>query len=304
MTKPPLARQRGGYDDSPRTYPWPPEATGEPIEFEVTSVTGATDNFPKPWLTGWAVKMTAERAVDKYRRLGEMIEEDGEKEALSWLKKARYTSSGDKANRGTVVHGALEAYLHGEELSKEQIDAELKKRRVPRALWLSTAAMVAGLFKFLDDEKPEIVWSEQTVFSREYHYAGTPDIVGYMVIDGERRPVIIDVKTSKDIYDDTACQLIGYARAEFAGMLDGTEVPLLPLVPEMIDVTGMDGVPVFLPGETLVPEPILHGVVVRPLADGTYESALFDLTDDVFDVFLACLKLTTAKDVVAASRRP
>lgn len=279
MTAPAAARSRS--NDGPRIYEWPHPASGLPAEFEVISVTSATACFPKPWLAGWAVKMTAERAVDKYARLGEMIEEDGEKEALAWLKKARYTSSGDKADRGTIVHGALEAYLAGTTLDRETIESHLKEKRVPRAMWRGTFGMIRGLMQFLEDYEPEVYWSEQTVYSREHGYAGTTDVIGRMAIDGERRPVVIDVKTSKSIYNDTALQLCGYARANFAGNREtGEEMPLLPT------------------GET-----IEHGVVVRPMASGDYELGVFELNDDVFDCFLACLRLATAEVVVTGARK-
>lgn len=280
MTQPSAARSRFN-DDGPRIYDWPHPASGLPPEFEVVSVTSATGCFPKPWLTPWAVKLTAERAVDKYRRLGEMIEEDGEKEALAWLKKARFSTSGDKADRGTVVHSVLEAYAAGTTLTREAVEEALQEKRVPRTLWRGTHGMVDGLMQFLDDHEPEIIWSEQTLYSRTHGYAGTADIIGRMNIAGERRPVVIDVKCAKDIYDETAMQLCGYARADFAGVRHtGEELPVMP-----------NG------------EAIEHGVVVRPTASGGYEHAVFDLTDEVFDCFLACLRLATAKDVLARSRR-
>ena len=280
MTTPAAARPRYN-NDGPRIYTWPHPDSGRPPEFDVVSVTSATGCYPKPWLVPWAVKMTAERAVDKYRRLGEMIDEDGETEALAWLKKARYTSSGDKAHRGTVVHSALEAYLAGEALTRDQIEAALKEKRVARNLWRGTFGMVKGLMRFLDDFEPEVIWSEQTVYSREHGYAGTLDVVGRMHVAGARRPVVLDVKTSKDIYNEVGMQLCGYARADFAGVRETAEE--LPILPK---------------GER-----IEYGVVVRPTASGTYEHAVFELNDDVFDCFLACLRLATAADVLEKSRQ-
>jgi hypothetical protein len=280
MTAPAAARERFN-NDGPRIYEWPHPSSGLPAEFDVVSVTSATGCFPKPWLTGWAVKMTAERAVDKYRRLGEMIEEDGEKEALAWLKKARFTSSGDKADRGTIVHSALEAYVAGVTPTRESLQEALTAKRVPRALHRGAFGMVDGLMKFFDDFEPEVIWSEQSVYSRQHGYAGTTDLIGRMHVAGARRPVVIDVKCSKAIYDETAMQLAGYARADFAGVREtGEELPILP-----------DG------------ERIEYGVVVRPTAAGDYEHAVFELNDDVFDCFLACLRLATGAAVLTESKQ-
>lgn len=274
MTKPAQARQRS--DNGPRTYAWP---LIPPHEFEVISVTSAKDVFPKPWLTGWAVKMTAERAVDKYEFLGRMIAEDP-KGALKWLKDARWSSAGDKADRGTIVHSALEAYLAGRPVDPDVIQAALEEKRVPPSMHRSTFKMIDGLMEFLDAEEPEVYWSESTVYSRTHNYAGTPDILGRMTIGGSRVPVVIDVKTSKSIYDDTALQLVAYAKADFVGLDDGTEAPLTP-----------DG------------EPINHGVVVRPMANGRYEKAVFTLSDELLDVFVACRALALAEGIVRGSRR-
>jgi hypothetical protein len=278
MTEPKQARKGRGRD-GPRTYAWPPLP---PHEFEVISVTSALGaGVAKPWLAGWAAKVTAEAAIEDHDIIGAMLAKGKEKEAIAHVKGARYANSGSKADRGTIVHGALESYLEGKPLARETVEAQLKERRVPLNLWKSTAAMIAGLMEFLNDEEPEVYWSESTVYSREHGYAGTPDVLCRMRVGGSLKPVVIDVKTSKAIYDDTAAQLCAYSRADFVGLDDGTEAPLVP--------TG---------------EPIEHGVVVRPTASGKYEKAVFTLTDDVYAYFLGALAVAANGDALAAARRP
>jgi hypothetical protein len=92
---------------------------------------------------------------------------------------------------------------------------------------------------------------------------------------------VIDVKTSKAIYNETAAQLVAYARADFVGLDDGTEAVLTP--------TG---------------EPIEHGIVVRPKADGTYEKAVFTLSDDVYAFFLGALAVAKNAGALDGARRP
>lgn len=293
MTAPKQARPPKAYD-GPRQYDWPPAPPGREVnpfpEFTVISVTSATDNYPKPWLTGWAVKMTAERAVDKYEWLGQKLKNEGEKDALKWLKAARYDSAGVKADRGTVVHLAVEAYLAGKPLTRDELNDQLKERRVPEEMWKGSAAMLAGVMEFLFDEEPEILWSESTVYSREHRYAGTADMIAKMRVRGTIQPVILDIKTSKDIYDDVCLQLCGYGRADFVGVNEGTEHE--PKWVEAPLIEGLDG-------------PIRHGVVINPKANGTYKRGDFDLDDDVFRTFLACLELANAQvnNVVSKSRR-
>ena len=276
MTTPRQAKQR--TSNGPRTYAWPPLP---PHEFEVISVTSAKDALPKPWLVPWAAKMTAECAVDKEAAWKALQAADGDKAAIDYLKGARFRSSADKIERGTVVHSALEAFLAGKELTNEDVEAQLVERRVPRELWHSTAAMVAGLMEFLVDHEPEVYWSEQTVYSRQHGYAGTPDLLCAINVGGTRVPAVVDVKTSPKIYTDTALQLVGYARADFVGLDDGTEAELLP-----------GGAP------------LEYGIVVRPTSRGKYEKAVFTLPDELFECFLGCLTVTRLQGVVDTVKRP
>ena len=94
-------------------------------------------------------------------------------------------------------------------------------------------------------------------------------------------PAILDIKTSKSIYNEVAMQMAAYARADFVGLDDGTEKPLLPKKSEKI----------------------MHGIAIRPTASGGYEPVNFDLTDEVFAKFLACLELADVEDVLARARR-
>jgi hypothetical protein len=284
MTTPSQARPSKG--NGPRIYAWPPTP---PHEFEVLSVTSATKMLPKEFLVGWAAKVTAETAVDKYKLLGQMIEGDSERAAIAWLKAARFRDMANKADRGTIVHAALEAYLGGEPITKEEIEAKLAEKRVPNSMLKSTLGMVDALLQWFADYEPEVLWSESTVYSRTHGYAGTADIIGHIHIGDSRKPCVIDVKTSKAIYDDVACQLAGYARADFVGLDDGTEASLLPVVKNK----GLEEIP-----------PIEYGMVVRPTASGTYETATFALTDEVYERFLAALTLAKTEGAEARAKRP
>lgn len=280
MTTPSLARQTSTGD---RVYAWPPQP---PYEFEVASVTNSIGNgYPKPFLIPWAAKVTAEAAVDDFEIIKAMLEKDNEKAAIDYLKNARNRIMSSKADRGTIVHAALEAHFNNEPLQPEVLAEQLKEARVPKNLWDSTHGMITAVMKFLEEWDIEMFHSEQTVFSRTHEYAGTADIIGRSAISrapgADRHNVVIDVKTGKSVYDDTAMQLTSYARADFVGMDDGTEVPLTP-----------DG------------SPIEWGIVVRPMANGKYERVVFSLNDDVFDLFLHCQAIAGAKNVLKRSRRP
>lgn len=275
MTVPKQSRQRS--DDGPRTYAWPPQP---PHEMEVLSVTTAMKSLAKPFLIGWAAKMSAECAVEDYAIIGAMLEKGDKTAALNHVKQARFRDAGGKADRGTIVHSAIEAYVAGKQVDPDAVQAALEEKAVPERLWKATFKMIDGVMEFLFDNEPEILWSEATVYSREHEYAGTADIIGRLKIGRTKLPAVIDIKSSKAIYNDTAMQLTAYGRADFVGLDDGTEELLLP-----------DG------------EPVRHGIVIRPTASGRYERGNFDLTDEVFDKFLACLELADAERVFTRARR-
>lgn len=288
MTKPNLANDKTG---GVRTYSWPP---APPHEFEVVSVTSALDGgLPKPALIGWAAKVTAEFAVSNHAIVGHMLEAKQKKEAIEYVKRARWASSGAKADRGTTVHAALEAHVAGRPLTKATIEGMLEEKSVPQNLWRGTGGMIEGLMRFLDDEAPEILWSENTAFSRTHGYAGTPDVIVRMMVGDSVVPVVIDVKTSARVYDDTALQLAAYANADFIGLDDGTEAPLVHRGRGKDGVYVVDGL-----------EKIKYGVVVRPTASGSYEKVVFNLTEGVFSLFLACLYTATHRASLEQTRRP
>lgn len=260
-----------------RTYKWPPQP---PYELEVVGVTSIISNgIPKPFLEGWAAKMTAECAVDKYALLGQMIEGDSERAAIDWLKNARYRDRDTKANRGTIVHAAIESYLNGKPMSKADLEERLAEDRIPRPRWKGAAGMVAAAMEFLFEMEPEVLHSEATVYSRHYGYAGTTDLFARMRIGRSKRPVVIDFKTSKKIYDETSLQLCAYSRADFIGLNDGTEVPM----PK---------------GD------IRDGIAVRLMPSGKFEPVAFSLTDELFDVFIAARDVAHGKAVIEGARRP
>lgn len=292
MTTPRQARQKSG--NGPRIYAWPPQP---PHEFEVISVTSAiSGGLPKPFLVGWAAKMAAEFAVDNLGAIAALVDAGQKRAAVDMIKGARYRDMNEKADRGTIVHAAVEAYVAGAPLSEKDIAVRLEEARLPKGIAKAAVPMVQGVLTFLQDAEPEILWSEATVYSRTHGYAGTADLIARMHVGGSRVPVVIDIKTSKAIYDETALQLCAYARADFVGLDDGTEAPVIPDGHTRQWKNGrLD------PRGRRWPE---YGIVVRPTASGSYEPATFALTDDVFELFLAVLTTARLADVPRRARRP
>lgn len=283
MTDPTQAKRVNTRSGSTRKYSWPPQA---PHEFTVTSVTSALKALPKPFLVGWAAKVTAEAAIRDHDVIPLMLSKTppDKKGAIAHVKGSRYRDMQAKGDRGTIVHAAVDAYLSGKPWSKGEMENRLDEALVPDNLRVATAGMIAGVMEFLWDSEIDVHRNEATLYNRTHKYAGTADIIGSLQIGGSVVPAVIDVKTSKRVYDEVALQLTAYARAEFAGLNDGTEAPL---------IEGHEG-------------PIEYGVVIRPKGDGTYERVDFTLGDDLFNLFLSCLGVSEGLDdgVLEAARRP
>ncbi len=181
--------------------------------WSVTTIIG--QGLPKPALINWAKKFTAEYAIDNYKRLGTLLEPspDGfvdREGALDWLKNASFRDRDRKADIGTAVHEATEAYVLGK----------------PAPPWPDNIKPRMAMFeRFLADWSPEYEdgMVEASVFNLKEAFAGTLDAI--VTING--RKYLMDVKTGgKDIYEDISLQLSAYKNAEFVAAPDGSAVPM------------------------------------------------------------------------------
>lgn len=281
MTDPTQAKRaaKGG-----RVYTWPKYP---PYEFTVVSVTEAIKaGMAKPFLIGWASKMTAEAAVKDHDVVSLMIEKGDKKGAVNHLKGAQYKDMNNKGDVGNVVHDAIDHYLSGTELTDEEIEENLREHFVPEAFLKVAKEKVKGVMEFLRETEMEVIQNEKTTYNATNGFAGTPDIIGKLYVPYRKEIVtaVVDIKTSKAIYDDMALQLCAYSRAEWASD-DGLE-------------------------KLEFPQDIRSGVIVRPLGspgkDGQrFERGDFHLSDELFEVFLGCLAVANGQQegVIENSRR-
>ena len=133
-------------------------------------------------LTRWAAKMVAETAWNMRLSLDNMDRE----EAVTVLKQSPWRRSKRAADRGTDIHGWLEARLNEWELPELSDDAR---------------PFEAAADDWYLAHDIEVLHTEATLFHPLY--AGTCDFIAR--IDG--RLTIGDFKTSKAIYPETALQL-------------------------------------------------------------------------------------------------
>jgi hypothetical protein len=181
---------------------------GAPID----GVTRAlSEGYPKPALVDWAGRTAAGYAVDHWDELGEL----GIAERLRRIEKARYELTKAATVRGTAVHELAQRLQSGEEID------------VPDEL----IGHVDAYLQFVRDWQPQEILVEAPVFSREYMYGGTVDLVADL---NDNHRWLLDWKTSKgEPWPEVALQLAAYRYAEF--WLDGHQERAMP----RIDQTGV-----------------------------------------------------------------
>lgn len=168
----------------------------------VTTILGK--GIAKPFLVDWAAREVARFAADQLDVLNAL---DDTEARYDLLKTAHNRHRDKTAIRGTDVHAIAEKLLHGEQVE------------IPEHL----EGYVGGYVRFLDEWQPTPVVTERPCASRANWYAGTPDAI-VTLPNGER--VLMDWKTGKNVYGETALQLAAYAHAEFCVDKDGAEQPM------------------------------------------------------------------------------
>lgn len=211
-----LRSQAGGQG---RTYSW----NGR----QYASVTNILSNgVPKPALIGWAKKVTAEHAVENLAMLNALAEQDA-KGAIDWLKGAAYRQRDEAAGTGTALHEAAEIVAMGGTI--EEAIKELADNATARS-------MLMRFGQFLEVVKPSFIAVEAVVYNTTHGYAGTLDLIietdhegikAQLGVEGRPARLLTDIKTSKGVYADTALQLAAYRHADFIGLADGSERPML-----------------------------------------------------------------------------
>jgi len=123
----------------------------------------------------------------------------------SWLKDVGHNADlimRRAGKEGTQVHEAAEALVKGEEVSWMDDYGNAKYSQI---VW----EMILKFYDFWTTHKPELISTEDFVWSDEHKYAGTADLVVKM--NGEIW--LLDLKTSNSIHKSYDLQLASYAKA-------------------------------------------------------------------------------------------
>ena len=123
----------------------------------------------------------------------------------SWLKDVGHNSdiiANKAAFEGTQVHNAIDRFLAGEEIN--WLD-QYGKAEYSLDVW----KLILKFADFWNTQKPELIVSEYHVFSDEYKYAGTADLIVKM----NEKIWLLDIKTSNSLHTSYDLQLVAYAKA-------------------------------------------------------------------------------------------
>lgn len=168
---------------------------------KVIGVTTALDVLAKPALVNWAAEEAAKRAVDEWDELAALP-------VSARLERIRYGArdkSRAAALRGTQIHELGQKLAEGAEVD------------VPP----EHVGPVQAYARWLDKWDVTTLAAETPLASIQHKYAGTADLWGTV---GKRDGVtaLLDIKTGKGVYTETAWQLAGYRYSELI-QIDGLE---------------------------------------------------------------------------------
>jgi hypothetical protein len=210
------------YQNGARVYIHPTSGA------EAVGVTSVLQMEPKPFLTRWAAKLTAEEAVENFATLEAFMAAGNSAAAIDWLKKASDRARDEAAAFGDQGHSVMEA----EALRASGIDAEADPETViafaPSRFQDGLRSVLAHFREFLAEFEVEFLSMEETVWSETHGYAGSFDALVEITDpgSGERVPLWLDYKTSKSVYSSTGKQLAAYKNADFVVYEDGSRDPI------------------------------------------------------------------------------
>ena len=211
----------------------------------VPSVTRITGVIDKPALVYWAVNEMESRMAELWQP-DKLYTHEQIQNAISDAKGARFRKSSEALNIGSMAHDWIEQYV-------KSIIYDYAWPKIP-----DYEPVKRAVYHFQEWEKEHdvaFVSSERRVCSVVHMYSGTADIDA--VVNGKR--IIIDLKTSKGIYDEYYLQCAAYANA----LSEETSV----------DYAGV-------------------GIMRLPkVADDSLEFACREDVDELFSTFEACLKI-------------
>jgi hypothetical protein len=222
----------------------------------VTTVMRALD---KPAIIEWAKRETARCAVDNYDFVADLIKRGGPKAAADWLARIPDFQRDTAADMGSAVHRLAELETRRRAAGHEGVSS------IADDITPEQEPFINAYRRFIEDYSPMFKSLERMVFSETHGYGGTFDFIA----DIAGSTYLIDTKTAKGSYAETALQLAALANADFCGLPGDPKRYKIPPIERFA---------------------VLH---IRPdLYARGYRLIEYRVGPDDFAAFLACLNLT------------
>lgn len=154
--------------------------------------------LPKPALPRWAAKEVANYVAEHEDEVAS-LRAMSPKKLVAALAQTPWDKRDEAGVRGTEIHALAERIVHGESVD------------VPERL----SPYVDDFVRFLDAWSVEPILTEKSVGNRALWYAGRPDFIGRVGGCFGGAVTLLDWKSAKGVYGETAFQTGAYARAEF-----------------------------------------------------------------------------------------
>ena len=191
--QPPLRTQNTQGRGSSYQHP----TTGEAVP-SVTTISGLIDK--SSFLTPWAAKMAAQWVSQNLPKLVQVTDPDI---AFEMVRKGAADLRHEGRDLGSLAHNTIESLLDAISNGRNMADVPIPE---------PVQHHITGWLQFIQNwQVDSFVLIEETVWSHQHKYAGTLDAVVHSRIKGN---VLVDWKTGKSVYSDSALQLTALARAD------------------------------------------------------------------------------------------
>ena len=169
--------------------------------FGIPHVTTVLNSLAKPAIAPWSIGVCCDYIHDNLKLLlaGNSFSIDAVFKVIEQARQAPEYERQKAADIGTAAHDWLESYWHS--VVRKTDCPELPEEGPVRN------CVDAALIWIKDHDMKPILF-ERPFYSRKYKFTGKEDFVG--LVDGEL--AIIDYKSSKAIYPETALQTAAYAK--------------------------------------------------------------------------------------------
>ncbi|TXH46307.1 MAG: hypothetical protein E6Q97_29790 [Desulfurellales bacterium] len=203
--------------DSRGVYAWKDE--------RFPSITTLLKQMDKPALPRWSAKMVAEHVA-------EFVTEIVPKQKIGWpmiqkylgdveeLKQIPWKYAEKRRDIGSNLHDIAEQVSGGVVVNPDVFADDLRP-------------LVKSHLDFCTIQQPDFEAMETGCFNRAIGYACTLDTIVRLPKFGNVRAVM-DYKTGKDVYEEAVIQVNAQRVAEFIGLRDGTELPMISCEKNMV----------------------------------------------------------------------